>query len=195
MSMLESLKAIDESIFLTLNGMHTPDFDGFMFLMSKVWLWIPIYVIFVIYLIRKWKMESIWIILSVVICLVLTDQLTNLTKDFFGRLRPSHNPEFAGLVHHVNGYMGGKFGFVSGHASNVFGFALLSSLIVKNYIYSIVIFFWAALIAYSRIYLGVHYPFDILGGMMLGMSVAAITFLLLQGFRKKLISEIKSRFF
>jgi undecaprenyl-diphosphatase len=193
--MIEWLISLDTRLFLFFNGLHTPFLDLLMYDVSRMWIWVPLYLGVIAFIIRKWKMESIWIILSIIICVVLTDQLTNLTKEFFGRLRPSHEPALQGMVHHVRGYMGGQFGFVSGHSSNVFGFALLSSLILKQKIFTPIIFFWAAIVAYSRIYLGVHYPLDILGGMILGMGIALIVYTILRGFQKKLIAEIKSRFF
>lgn len=195
MSFIETLLIWDKELFLTLNAIHNPQVDMLMFYISKMWIWIPLYLGVIYFFVRKWKMEAIWIILSVVICVVLTDQLTNLTKEIFQRLRPSHEPDLQGLVHHVNGYVGGRFGFVSGHSANVFGFALLSSLIFKNRYYTWSIFTWAVIVAYSRIYLGVHYPLDIFCGMVLGLGVATIVYLILDKFRKKLIAEIKSRFF
>lgn len=195
MSFIETLLMWDKELFLTLNAVNNPQVDMLMFYISKMWVWIPLYIGVIYFFVRKWKMEAVWIILSVVICVVLTDQLTNLTKEIFQRLRPSHDPDLQGLVHHVNGYVGGKFGFVSGHSSNVFGFALLSSLIFKNRYYTWSIFTWAVIVAYSRIYLGVHYPLDIFCGMVLGLGVAAIVYLILDKFRKKLMAEIKSRFF
>lgn len=195
MSFLETLINIDRDLFLTLNGWHHPVVDWIMFYVSKMWVWIPIYLAVVIYVIRTWKTESIWIILSMILCVVLTDQLTNITKEVFQRPRPSHALDLQGMVHHVQGYLGGKYGFVSAHSANVFGFALLSSLIIKRKWFYFVAFSWAALVAYSRIYLGVHYPLDILGGMVLGLSAAGLVYLTWHTIRKKLISEIKSRFF
>lgn len=195
MSFIDTLLDIDRDLFLTLNGWHHPVADWIMFYVSKMWVWIPIYLAVVVYIIKAWKKEAIWIILSMILCVVLTDQLTNLTKEFFQRPRPSHAVELQGMVHHVQGYLGGKFGFVSGHSSNVFGFALLSSLIIRQRWFYYVAFFWAALVAYSRIYLGVHYPLDILGGMVLGMSIAGLVYMAWQTIRKKLIAEIKHRFF
>ncbi|MDD3194936.1 MAG: phosphatase PAP2 family protein [Paludibacter sp.] len=168
--------------------------DEIMYFVSKVWIWAPLYLTFIIYAVKRWKLESIWIIAAVIICVVATDQLTNLTKEVFQRLRPSHEPLLEGLVHHVNGYVGGRFGFVSGHSSNAFGFAMLSSLIIRNPSYSIFVFFWSGLVAYSRMYLGVHYPLDIVGGVILGLIVAAGVFLILEKVRKRLRSAIKSGF-
>jgi undecaprenyl-diphosphatase len=87
------------------------------------------------------------------------------------RPRPSHNPEMAGLVHIVNDYRGGQFGFVSSHAANFFGVATFLSSQFKNYKWSFVLLGWAALISYSRIYLGVHYPLDIICGAVLGAVI------------------------
>lgn len=195
MTFIETLLTWDKELFLVLNGFNHPIADVFMFYISKVWVWVPLYLGVILFIAKKWKMEAIWIVLSIVICLLLTDQLTNVTKEVFQRLRPSHEPELQGLVHHVKGYVGGKFGFVSGHSSNVFGFALLSALIIKNKTYTWSIFIWASVVAYSRIYLGVHYPLDIFCGMVLGIGVSTIVYLILDKFRKKLIAEIKSRFF
>jgi undecaprenyl-diphosphatase len=192
--MLETLLELDRSLFLLINGWHSPFMDEIMYFVSKVWIWAPLYLTFIIYAVKRWKLESIWIIAAVIICVVATDQLTNLTKEVFQRLRPSHEPLLEGLVHHVNGYVGGRFGFVSGHSSNAFGFAMLSSLIIRNPSYSIFVFFWSGLVAYSRMYLGVHYPLDIVGGVILGLIVAAGVFLILEKVRKRLRSAIKSGF-
>lgn len=93
------------------------------------------------------------------------------------RYRPSHNFDLQGLVHLVNGYSGGLFGFVSSHAANSFGIAIFTALFLKNKWYWIFILLWAVLVSYSRIYLGVHYPADIIGGMVLGCFWAVIIFL------------------
>ncbi|ODT53777.1 MAG: hypothetical protein BGP01_05090 [Paludibacter sp. 47-17] len=193
--MLETLLELDRSLFLIINGWNSPFFDEIMYFVSKVWIWAPLYLTFIIYAVRRWKLESIWIIVAMIICVVATDQLTNLTKDLFQRLRPSHEPALAGLVHHVNGYVGGRFGFVSGHSSNSFGFAMLSSLIIRNRHYTVSVFFWASLVAYSRMYLGVHYPLDIMGGMVLGILVAWVVFMVMESIRKRLMKEIKSRLY
>ena len=100
------------------------------------------------------------------------------------RFRPSHNPQIADLLHlhvHDDGelYRGGKFGFVSSHAANTFAVAMFSSLIFRFKSYVLFIFFWAAIVSYSRIYLGVHYPLDILGGALLGGIISLISYFIL----------------
>jgi undecaprenyl-diphosphatase len=195
MNIPEKILQADTELFLTLNGLHSDWADNIMYYISQFWVWIPLYVLIILLIVRKWKKESIWIIITILIGLILTDQLSNLTKIMFERLRPSHEPALQGLVHHVKGYVGGSFSFVSGHSSNVFGVALITALVIRNRIYTVLIFLWASLVAYSRIYLGVHYPLDILGGMILGMSVTGFAYLVLKGIQCKLIAEIKSRFF
>ena len=193
MSVLERLLEIDTNIFLFLNGLHTSWLDMPMYYISKVWVWIPLYALVVFHIVKKWKKEAIWIILTLVLCVVLTDQLTNLIKYGVERVRPSREPLLEGLVHHVNGYRSGGFSFVSGHASNVFGFAMLSSLILKNRAYSWFIFVWAVIVAYSRIYLGVHYPLDILCGTILGLGIAVILYAILDRFQKHLKSNLRNQ--
>ncbi|MEI7503346.1 MAG: phosphatase PAP2 family protein, partial [Paludibacter sp.] len=143
----------------------------------------------IIYMVIKhWKRESIWIILALVFCIVIADQVSSgLIKHLVERPRPSHAVHLNGLVHLVNGYSGGLYGFVSSHAANSFGFALLSSLIFRQKSYSIAIFVWAILTAYSRIYLGVHYPLDIVGGIIVGILAALLCFAIIKKFRPSLL--------
>lgn len=186
MSFLDKLLGLDTQVFLFLNGLHTSFLDLPMYYISKIWPWIPLYLGVMIYMVYKWKKSAVWMILTLVLCVVFTDQITNLIKYSCERLRPSRAPELMGMVHHVKNYRGGGYSFVSGHASNTFGFALLSSLILKNRTYSLLIFLWASIIVYSRIYLGVHYPLDILAGISLGLTIAGSLYLLLNLVLRKL---------
>lgn len=193
MSLIENITAIDKDLFLFLNGLHAPWADNIMFYVSQFWVWIPLYILMILLIVRKWRKESVWIILSIIIGLVLTDQLSTLTKFLVERFRPTHNIYMDGMVHIVKGYVGGNYGFVSSHAANVFGVAMISSLFIRNKIWCISIYVWAVLVAYSRIYLGVHFPLDILGGAMLGMGISGLVYFVHLQIRKRLISEIKSR--
>lgn len=180
MGLFHQLHLWDQQLFLFLNGNHHPVADEMMWLFSEIWIWIPLYVIVSYVIARKWKKKAWWILLVFVLCVVLTDQLSNIIKETVHRFRPSRDPSLIGLVHLVNGYTGGKFGFVSAHTSNSFGFAILSSSIFKNRTYTISIYIWAAIVSYSRIYLGVHYPGDVIGGAFLGLMIGAIGYFFLR---------------
>jgi len=188
--MIDTLKLWDTNLFLLINGIHAPFFDGFMSAVSYKLTWIPLYISVLYLVIRQWKRETIWVVFAFVFCIVISDQISSgLLKDLVKRLRPSHAENLKGLVHLVKGYSGGKYGFASSHAANAFGFALLSSLFIKRKIYSYAIFAWAFITAYSRIYLGVHYPLDIMGGMFIGLLAALACFWSIRKFRPQVFSQ------
>ncbi|HON19216.1 MAG TPA: phosphatase PAP2 family protein [Salinivirgaceae bacterium] len=116
------------------------------------------------------------LIIAILITFILTEQASNLIKVLIQRPRPSHNSELEGLLHFVNNYRGGQFGFVSSHAANTFGLATIVSLIFRNKTWVVAMFLWASIVAYSRIYLGVHYPTDILCGAALGILIAFMVY-------------------
>ena len=180
--MLEFLEKCDRQIFLLLNGWHNELFDQIMWHISGKLEWIPLYLILLLLSIKKYG-KSVWkILLGVTAVIVLTDQLSvHMFKNVFERYRPCHNLEIAELVHSVNNKCGGKFGFVSSHATNSFGLATYVGLFLGNSnrkIALILLLIWASIVSYSRIYLGVHYPLDVLGGAVLGMLIAYLIFLL-----------------
>ena len=180
MDIIADLITKDTNLFLFLNSFHNEFFDSFMAIVSGKIIWIPFYAAIFYAAIRRWKKESIWVILALILCIVLADQVASgVLKDWVQRPRPSHEPIIDGLVHLVNGYKGGAFGFASSHAANAFALAMLSSLVFRQRLYGFFVFLWAALIAYSRIYLGVHYPGDILAGIIIGLLSALILYFVL----------------
>ncbi len=159
---------LDQQVFLFLNSLNSPFWDKVMYTISQIVVWVPLYLAIILYLGFRYKKKLLVIFLFMILAVTFTDQTALLIKNTVERLRPCHEPSLEGLVHLVKGRCGGKFGFVSSHAANSFNVALLSLMFIRRRWYSISIIIWAALVGYSRIYLGVHYPGDVLCGSILG---------------------------
>jgi len=188
MEFISTLSQFDTNLLLFLNGIHNTYFDKFMYAFTQIFVWIPFYATVIYVLIRQRKKEALWLIAALIICVALSDQLSSgLIKNTVQRLRPTNDPSVQGLLHIVNNYRGGLYGFVSSHAANTFSFALLSSLLFRKKEYTIAVFAWAIMNCYTRLYLGVHYPFDILGGMFAGIVVAITCYILLRNYKPNLL--------
>ncbi len=174
--MMEILNQIDTDLFLWLNSFHNGFWDKIMFYSTKTISWIPLYIILIFFIFKKFSWQNA-VILLVLISLMITasDQgSVQLFKNVFERLRPCHNPDLAGLVHQVNGKCGGLYGFISSHASNTFATAIFISLLFQRKWIWIGMLGWASFVSYTRIYLGVHYPGDITGGAIWGGFVGLV---------------------
>lgn len=194
MNLIETLRIWDTNLFLALNGIHSPFFDGFMMAFSNKLVWIPFYISVLYVMIKQWKSEAFWIVLSFAICILLADQISSgIIKNAVQRLRPSREETISGLVHLVDGYRGGKYGFVSSHAANSLGFAVLSAYFFRKKSYTLIILLWSLITGYSRIYLGVHYPLDVMGGYFVGFFVAIFCYWLLKKLKPN-IFYVSSRF-
>ena len=173
--MFQWLIEFDKRALLYLNGKHSPVWDNLMFWISDNHAknWIPLYVFLLILIIyRERPYRFIFTILFVAITVTLCDQISVLIKDHLvQRFRPSHDPVIADMLHIVNNYSGGNYGFISSHAANVFGVATFLSNQFKNYKWSLFLFTWAAVVSYTLIYLGVHYPLDIICGAIFGILI------------------------
>jgi undecaprenyl-diphosphatase len=167
--MLQGLNSLDQTIFLFLNGLHSLFFDGVMYWGTNTLTWLPLYVLLLYLVIRKYKWQAFWILFFTALMIIFSDQLANLFKEWVARPRPTFEPGLTS-VHTVNGYLGGQFGFYSAHASNNLAIAVFMIIILKRPFryFPLLILAWAFFMAYSRIYLGVHYPGDILAGWISG---------------------------
>jgi undecaprenyl-diphosphatase len=178
MKLISYLDQLDKTLFLHLNNLHCPLMDAIMWQISQNQkLWIPLYlvIIYFIFKARKWK-AGIITLLFLVLMVVISDQGSVFIKNMVLRPRPSHNPEFTGIIHLINEYQGGMYGFVSSHAANTFALAIFTSLFFNKKWVTTSILLWAVVVSYSRIYLGVHYPFDVLGGALVGLISGTIIF-------------------
>lgn len=185
--MLEQLIEWDKELLIFLNSFHTPWLDPVMLLITKTAFWIPLYAFLIYLMFRNFKKETWFILIGATLTIILCDQITStFMKPFFARLRPSQDPTMAGLLHHVNGYKGGLYGFSSGHAANTIGVALFVWLTLRP-VYKWIgwIFLWAALMTYTRIYLGVHFPGDIIVGATIGLSCGLLGYKLSSYLRKR----------
>jgi undecaprenyl-diphosphatase len=180
--MLKALLELDKQLFILLNHGSGPFMDPVMIFLSGPIPWI-LFTLAVVFLVNKcqpWSGTCIPLFItigSLILAVVLSEQISvRLFKNLFERLRPCHEPDLLGEVRLVAESCGGKYGFVSTHASNAFCLAILSSLILRRRWFTISVFIWAALISYSRVYLGVHYPGDVIGGMVLGLIIGFLTY-------------------
>lgn len=170
--MINDLIELDKDLFIYLNGLHSPWLDAAMFLMSETYCWIPLYGLILYLCYVNFGKDSWLIVVGVSLTVFFSDQITStLMKPFFMRLRPSHEPQLQGIVHLVKGYRSGSlYGFASSHAANTFGIATFVWLLFKQRYKSVsFLFAWALIVSYTRIYLGVHYPGDILAGAIIGV--------------------------
>jgi undecaprenyl-diphosphatase len=191
MNLFEGLINWDKQLLLVINSYHLPWLDRFMWLVSDTVVWIPVLLIFAVVLVKNKQSRAMLIFLAFALLILFTDQISSsVIKPLVERLRPTHDPDFGDWVNVVNNYRGGKYGFVSSHAANVFAFAGLSLLLFRSGIYSVVILLWAALISFSRIYLGVHYPLDVICGGLFGFCSAVVMYLL---YLKTVEKPVRSR--
>ena len=186
MTFLEKLDQLDKQLLLFLNGLHHPFMDDVMWYVSLKYTWIPIYLGLIFLLYKLFGIKHFWkIVLGILIAVGLSDYFASgICKPFFERFRPSHSPEIQNLVYILREYRGGKYGFISSHASTTFSIAWFVFLSLKRFTqkhdwvrvlrYGSLV--WAALVAYSRVYLGVHYVGDILAGAVAGILIAQLIY-------------------
>jgi undecaprenyl-diphosphatase len=183
--MIDYIEAIDHSIVLAVNSWHNPFLDEFMWAVSGKLIWLPMYIVLIMMYWNKFNTRmTLFFVLAALVVVGLSDLISSqLIKEYVMRYRPSHNAVLSEQLHFYqlrpdDYYKGGMFGFVSSHAANFFGLCTFVSLVLKKQYQriSFVLISIALLVSFSRIYLGVHYLTDILGGAALGILVAVIVY-------------------
>ena len=170
---MEEIILEDKQAMIFLNNLGSSTFDPFWILVSEKWFWIPLYIIFLYFLYKNFNKKSLfYILLFVALGITASDQIANIFKFGFERLRPCHDPSLEGLLREVK--CGGKFGFYSAHSSNSFFVATYLTMLLGKKIKQLpyFLFIWAAIVAYSRVYLGMHFPGDIIVGAIMGILLA-----------------------
>lgn len=178
------LADIDARLLLIVNGAHSPFFDAVMWCISGRWIWVPFYAVLAYLLFRRmsWKRASICLVTIGLIILAADQTCATLIRPEIGRLRPANlNNPLSSFVHVVNGYRGGRYGFPSCHAANTFALAVFMSLVIRHKWFTVMMFSWAFIVSYSRMYLGVHYFGDLFCGATIG-SLFAVLFYYLQNY-------------
>lgn len=184
--MLDYLNDIDTDALLAVNGLHDAFQDVMWWMVSAKWSSLLLVLALIWVLLHQNRRHAVLVLVMLVLAVTLADQLSSgLIKHLVERLRPTHDPSLGNAVHVVNGYRGGMYGFVSSHAANFFAVATFLSLLVRHRLVTCSLFAWAVLQCYSRVYLGVHYPGDILGGIVVGVLVGFVVSCLMRWIQRR----------
>lgn len=189
--MLEVITKWDEAAFLWLNSIHSEALNPIVLQLTQTVTWIPLYVLLLYQIYRIDSKNTIWILGGVMLTILLADQVSSgLMKPYFERLRPCHDPRWEGMLH-LYGRCGGLYGFVSSHAANTFGLATFLTLkLGKKQKAFAWLFLYALLVSYTRIYLGVHYPLDLIFGAGVGVLAACFSWFCVVVIKRKIEKKV-----
>lgn len=189
---MEELIQIDKQLLLWFNGSDSLFLDGLVKTLTTATTWIPLYLgLFYLVLKNNDNVQKVLLVLGCAgLCVFLAGSLNDLfVKPWVARWRPSRDPEIAMLVDVVNGYRGGRYGFFSSHAANTFSLAIFFTLLVRSKVLSVAMVLWSLLNCWTRLYLGVHFPGDILCGLLWGGVVGTGMWFLHQYIYKKINTQ------
>lgn len=191
---METIKYWDEQLFLYLNGQHQDWLDPFVDTLTGKLIWIPLYAFFIYLIIKHFNKGSVWILAGIGLAILMADQTASgFMKPFFERLRPCHDPRWEGLMFNYGG-CGGMYGFVSSHAANTFALAIYLNLLFRDRLKGFGwLYIWAVVISYTRIYLGVHYPLDVVVGALVGLLSGWAGWLLAKKAKKAYLRRLNVR--
>ena len=184
--MIDYLVDVDKTALLAVNGMYSVFQDAFWWMVSAKWSSLLLVLALLWILMRQNRRHALLVLLMVAVAVLVADQVSSgLIKHLVERLRPTHDPSLENAVHVINGYRGGMYGFVSSHAANFFAIATLVTLIMRRGLVAAALYGWGLVQCYSRIYLGVHYPGDILGGMIMGLLAGWLVWCLMRWMQRR----------
>jgi undecaprenyl-diphosphatase len=184
--MIEYLNDIDADALLAVNGLHDLFQDAFWWLLTAKWSSALLLLALLWILLHQNRRHALLVLAMLALAVVFADQVSSgLIKHLVERLRPTHDPSLESMVHVINGYRGGMYGFVSSHAANYCALAMLISLVMRHRLVTISMFTWTLLQCYSRMYLGVHYPGDIIGGLAVGLLAGWLVWQLMRWIERR----------
>ncbi|MBR3728408.1 MAG: phosphatase PAP2 family protein [Muribaculaceae bacterium] len=184
--MIEYLNGIDADALLAVNGLHDMFQDAFWWMVTAKWSSLLLVLALAWILLHQNRRHALLVLAMLVLSILVADQVSSgLIKHLVERLRPTHDPSLESMVHVINGYRGGLYGFVSSHAANSFAIATLLALLMRHRVVTLSMFTWALLQCYSRVYLGVHYPGDILGGIIVGVLAGWLVWQLMRWIERR----------
>lgn len=184
--MFEYLNDIDSDALLAVNGLHDVFQDAFWWMLTAKWSSLLLVLGLAWVLMHQNRRHALLLLGMLALTVLVADQVSSgLIKHLVERLRPTHDPSLENAVHVINGYRGGLYGFVSSHAANFFAVSTLVALVMRHRVVTLGLFTWAVLQCYSRVYLGVHYPGDILGGIVVGVLAGLLIWFLMRWIERR----------
>lgn len=189
--MIDQLLQYDTELFLFLNNLGTPTWDTLWLVITNKFAFVPLYALLLFLLYQKFGLKALLVfVVTVALMITFTDQITNIFKRGFARVRPCRAEDIVDQVRFI-AVRCGKYGFFSGHSSNSMAAAVFAGLMLKSHYKNLIfiLLFWSTVVAYSRIYVGVHYPLDIVCGLTFGAISGFLFYKLAKYLLKRFITS------